>query len=67
MIDKLTRAPLGRIQAQIDKLVRERRAEVLSVIRRFRRLTRGKQRNYGAAALFLIASLELAIQREKKR
>ena len=49
----------------IEFLVREHRGEVQKVIRGFRELTVAKRRNYGSAALFLIAALELAIARER--
>ncbi len=65
MMKKLLRTPMNRLSVEIDKLVRERRREVLAVIRRFRKLSKGQQRSYGSAALFLIASLERAVKEKK--
>jgi hypothetical protein len=53
--------------AHIDELLRTQREEVAAVIRKFKTLTSAKRREYGSAALFLIASLDLAIHAEKKR
>lgn len=57
---------MNRVRREIDRLVKERRAEVQAVVRKFRKLTPGERRNYGPAALFLISSLEQALKQKNK-
>jgi len=61
----LSRVPMNRVREAIEKLVKDRKAEVQAVVRRFRKLRPGERRSYGPAALFFIAALEQALKKKK--